>query len=208
MTYPPSPWMGMWPTTCNVLGHGLDSRSLEIVVADMRRLMLMRHAKSDRSPGTADALRPLNARGVVAARLMGAYMARHGLLPDLVLCSPAQRTRETLAGVAEHWPAGAPAVFEERLYMAPPKVIVSAIRSQNAKVQTLLVIGHNPGLHEAADLLVAAGDVELREQLREKFPTGALAVIDFAVSAWSRAHEHSGRLDRYVTPRAIAAATN
>ena len=63
-------------------------------------------------------------------------------------------------------------------------------------------------MHEAADLLVAAGDVELRERLREKFPTGALAVIDFAFAAWGRIHAHSGRLDRYVTPRAIAAATS
>jgi phosphohistidine phosphatase len=174
----------------------------------MRRVMLLRHAKSDRSPGLSDDQRPLNERGERAARLMGGYIARHALLPELVLCSPAQRTRETLAGVAEQWPADVPTVFEERLYMASPKVILSAIRDQKAQVHTLLLIGHNPGLHEAADLLVAAGDVELRERLREKFPTGALVVIDFTVSSWSQIHEHSGRLDRFVTPRAIAAATN
>jgi phosphohistidine phosphatase len=174
----------------------------------MRRLLLLRHAKSDRSPGLADDQRPLNERGERASRLMGDYIAHHALLPELVLCSTAQRTRETLAGLAKQWPADVPSVFEERLYMASPKVILSAIRDQKAQVHTLLLIGHNPGLHEAADLLVAAGDVELREQLREKFPTGALVVIDFTVSAWSRVHEHSGRLDRYVTPRAVAAATN
>ncbi len=67
---------------------------------------------------------------------------------------------------------------------------------------------HNPGLQEAAELLIAAGDVELRERLREKFPTAALAVIDFTIDKWSSMHERSGRLDRYITPRSIAAATN
>jgi phosphohistidine phosphatase len=63
-------------------------------------------------------------------------------------------------------------------------------------------------LHEAAELLIAAGDVGLRERLREKFPTAALAVIDFAVDRWDRVRDRCGRLDRYVTPRSIAAATN
>ena len=174
----------------------------------MRRLMLLRHAKSDRSPGLPDMIRPLNERGAAAARLMGAYMARHGLLPDLVLCSPSTRTRETLVALSSQWPAMVKVSFDERLYVAPPQAILSVIRAQEDEARSLLAIGHNPGLHEAAEILIAAGDVELRERLREKFPTCALAVIDFAADAWSGIHDHSGRLDRYVTPRSIVAATN
>jgi phosphohistidine phosphatase len=174
----------------------------------MRRLILLRHAKSDRPPGAPDMTRPLNERGTAAARLMGAYMAHHGLVPDRVLCSPAKRTRDTLAAVASQWPAAAKVIFEERLYVAPPQAILSVISAQAAEARNLMVIGHNPGLHEAAELLIAAGDVALRERLREKFPTAALAVIDFVTDAWSDIHDHSGRLDRYVTPRSIAAATN
>jgi phosphohistidine phosphatase len=174
----------------------------------MRHLILLRHAKSDRSPGTPDMARPLNERGVAAARLMGAYMAHHRLIPDYVLCSPARRTRDTFSAVASQWPAAVKVSFEERLYVAPPQAILLVICAQAAEARSLMVIGHNPGLHEAAELLIAAGDVPLRERLKEKFPTAALAVIDFAADAWSAIHDHSGRLDRYVTPRSIAAATN
>jgi phosphohistidine phosphatase len=170
--------------------------------------MLLRHAKSDRSPGMPDMERPLNERGTAAARLVGAYMEHHGLVPDRVLCSPARRTRDTFAAAASGWPATVNVVFEQRLYVAPPRAILSVISAEAVEARSLMVVGHNPGLHEAAELLIAAGDVELRERLREKFPTAALAVIDFVADAWSDIHDHSGRLDRYVTPRSIAAATN
>jgi phosphohistidine phosphatase len=186
----------------------MRSEGLKFDAAAMRRLMLLRHAKSDRPSETPDQERPLNERGAAAARLMGGYMARHRLIPDLVLCSPARRTRDTLAEITPQWPAGIAVVFEERLYAAPANTILAVIRCQPKVAASLLVIGHNPGLHEAAELLTASGDVVQRERLREKFPTGALAVIDFAVAAWTRVHDDSGRLDRFVTPRSIAAATN
>jgi phosphohistidine phosphatase len=175
----------------------------------MRRLLLLRHAKSELSSGgVADQARAITERGQAAARLMGGYMARHGLVPDRVLCSPARRTRETWTETAGQWPREIETVFEERLYAATAQAILSVIEAQGGAAPMLLVVGHNPGLHEAADFLIAAGDVGLRERLREKFPTAALAVIDFAVDSWDRIHGRSGRLDRYVTPRSIAAATN
>jgi len=175
----------------------------------MLRLILLRHAKSSwPSSGMRDAARPLSERGEAAARLMGAYMAHHSLIPDRVVCSPARRTRDTLAGIATQWPAAVDAVFDRRLYEATPQSILSVVRVQDDTARTLLVIGHNPGLQETAELLIAAGDVELRERLREKFPTAALAVIDFAAETWRSVHERSGRLDRYIIPRAVAAATN
>jgi len=175
----------------------------------MLRLMLLRHAKSDwSSSGMPDTARPLTERGEAAARLMGGYMARHALIPERVLCSPARRTRETWAGIATQWPPDVEIVFDEGLYATTPQSILSIVRAQDNATRTLLMIGHNPGLQETAELLIASGDVELRERLREKFPTAALAVIDFAVDKWSRVHDRSGRLDRYITPRSIAAATS
>ncbi len=183
----------------------------------MLRLMLLRHAKSSWPPGVQDTARPLSERGQMAARLMGSYMAHHRLFPDRVLCSPTQRTRDTWTGIAGQWPVamnGVDLVFDARLYGATRHGILSVVRDQGdpenreeAADRTLLLIGHNPGMQETAELLIAAGDVEQRERLREKFPTAALAVIDFAASAWNRVHERSGRLDRYVTPRMIAATT-
>jgi phosphohistidine phosphatase len=187
----------------------------------MRRLMLLRHAKSSWPSGMQDAERPLSDHGESAARLMGGYMAHHALIPDRVLCSPARRTRATwtgvsgvgvsgvgVSGVSASWPAGADVVFDGRLYGATRQGIVSIIRELDEAVHTLLVIGHNPGMQETAEWLIAAGDVEQRERLREKSPTAALAVIDFSIDTWSDVHELSGRLDRYVTPRAVAAATS
>src|SRR5580700_2502954 len=128
----------------------------------MRRLMLLRHAKSDwPQSGMPDTARPLNARGEAAARLMGIYMARHALIPGRVLCSPSQRTRETLAALAAQWPADVEVGFEERLYAATPQAILAVIQAQDDAqdgvqvdarhdaARALLVIGHNPGLHEA-----------------------------------------------------------
>jgi len=175
----------------------------------MRRLMLLRHAKSDwSSPGMPDRERPLNARGIADAHTMGIYLARHALVPDLILCSPAKRTRLTAEACVDGWPTAVEITYSDRLYEGAPETILSLIRANAPEVHALLVIGHNPGLHEAARMLVASGDVERRERLHEKFPTAALAVIDFPIDAWSKLHRQSGRLDRFVTPRWIAAEAN
>jgi phosphohistidine phosphatase len=175
----------------------------------MRRLLLLRHAKAERSqPGGRDLERPLNDRGQSDARKLGAYLVRHGLVPDLAAVSTAVRTRETwrlLAGAFDQPPQ---ARFDERLYDAPRKTILRTIQETTSEITTLLVIGHNPGLHEAAVMLVAAGDVETRQRLVEQFPTAALAVIEFAISDWSRVHEKGGRLEHFVKPRSLAATTD
>jgi phosphohistidine phosphatase len=192
----------MFKQTCGTT-IGLHSKA---IFCAMLRLMLLRHAKSSWPSGMQDAERPLSVRGEAAARQMGGYMAHHRLIPDRVLCSPARRSRNTWAGIsAQQWPAAVDIAFDDRLYGATPQGILSIVRAEDESMRSVLLIGHNPGLQEAAELLIAAGDVELRERLREKFPTTALAVIDFALDKWNRLHERSGRLERYVTPRSIAA---
>jgi phosphohistidine phosphatase len=166
----------------------------------MRRLMLLRHAKSDwTAPGTRDHDRTLNARGRESAPKMGAYMARHALLPDLIVASTATRVSETLDLVV---PA-----FEK-----PPKVmsdrLLEIIKETPPAVHCQLLVGHNPGIGDLASTLIAAGDVETRQRLLEKFPTAGLAVIDFAVDDWTKVHRRGGRLDRFVVPRALETATD
>ena len=171
--------------------------------------MLLRHAKSSWSqPGASDHERPLNRRGQEAAPRIGAYLARHGLIPDRVLCSTARRTRETWELVAAEAPAAPPATFEERIYDASPRTLLDVFRHAEAEAKSLLVVGHNPGLQEAATQLIASGDLEDRERLREKLPTGGLVVIDFAIADWSKLHPRSGRLERFVVPRMLEAATD
>jgi phosphohistidine phosphatase len=172
----------------------------------MRRLMLLRHAKSDWSVGgQRDHERALAARGRAAAPLIGAYMAHHGLKPDKVLVSTARRARETWDLVAPAFGQKLDVSVDERLYEANPKALLTPLRAVDAGAHSLLIVGHNPGLQELASLLMASGDVDARQRLLEKFPTAALAVIDFQIDAWSELTPHSGRLDRFVTPRALDA---
>jgi len=175
----------------------------------MRRLLLLRHAKSERlEPGGRDRDRVLAKRGRADAPKVGAYMVRHALKPDLAVVSPAARTRETWELVAGAFDV-APAVnFEERIYEAPPQAVLQVIKQTAPEVETLLVVGHNPGLQELAVTLIAAGDVEARQRLKEDFPTSALAVINFALTDWRRLHRHAGRLEHFVTPRLLEAATD
>jgi phosphohistidine phosphatase len=172
----------------------------------MRRLMLLRHAQTERAePGGRDRDRTLTARGRTDAPRLGAYMARHGLVPELALVSAASRAQQTWALIASAFATPPPVLVDERIYQAGPDALIDTIRASK-DVPSLLVVGHNPGLHELAVLLVATGEAEARRRLAEGLPTCALAVIDLALTDWERLHPQSGRLERLVSPRALAAA--
>jgi phosphohistidine phosphatase len=175
----------------------------------MRRLLLLRHAKAERSlPGAPDRDRSLIDRGRKDAARIGAYMATHHLVPDRVLMSPSLRTQETWKACAAALGREPGAIAVEKLYDATPHAIFAVIKDAPASAHTLMVIGHNPGLHELALMLIASGDVDARERLREKLPTSGLVIIDFAFDDWGRLHPQSGRLERFVSPKSLEAAAN
>jgi phosphohistidine phosphatase len=174
----------------------------------MRRLMLLRHAKTERAePGQRDRDRKLTKRGRDDAAVIGAYMARHGLTPDLALVSPAKRTQETWALAAPAFAKAPRLLVEERIYNATTEALFKII-SEARGAHWLVVVGHNPGLHDIAVQLIASGDADTRERVTEKLPTSGLVVIDLAFDDWSHLHLHAGRLERFITPRLIAAATD
>ena len=174
----------------------------------MRRLLLLRHAKTERpEPGERDRDRKLTARGRADAPVIGTYLARHGLVPDLVLVSPVTRAEETWALVAPAFTKAPRVAKDERIYNASPETLIGLIR-QTRDAHTLLVVGHNPGLHDLAVRLIASGDVETRERVNEKLPTSGLVVINLPFDDWSRLHANAGRLERFVTPRLIEAASD
>jgi len=174
----------------------------------MRRLMLLRHAKSDWStPGTHDEDRPLSARGRESAPRIGTYMARHALVPDLVVASPATRVTDTLALALPAFAKQPKTMPDARIYETDADQLLAVIKETPRSVHNLLLVGHNPSLAELASLLMASGDVETRQRLIEKFPTAALAVIDFPFDDWSKIHPKSGRLDRFVLPKALDSET-
>lgn len=171
----------------------------------MRRLILLRHAKSDWPDGIADLERPLAARGRAAAPLVGAYLARESLIPDRVLVSSARRTRETWELVAPCLPRLPDTENEPRIYEASCARLLAVLRDQPADVHTLMLVGHNPGMEELAETLVHEGPLLARDAMGEKFPTGAVAVIDLPIDDWSAVAPKLGRLDRFIVPRSLAA---
>lgn len=175
----------------------------------MRRLLLLRHAKAERAkPNERDQDRVLEQRGRADARKIGEYLARHGFIPDRAVVSPAARTRETWSLATEAFKQAPAVSYEDSIYESSPQAILKAIQDNGADARTLLVIGHNPSLQELAALLIAAGDVEARQRLRENFPTAALAVIGLAAGDWRGLHPHAGRLEHFVTPKSLEVATD
>lgn len=150
-----------------------------------------------------DRERRLIERGRKDAARIGAYMASHGLVPDRVILSPAERTRETWAAAATAFKPEPGALMCENLYDATPHAVFAKVKDTPASAHTLLVVGHNPSLHEIALMLIASGDVDARERLREKMPTAGLVIIDFAIDTWAKLHPQSGRLERFVSPKTL-----
>jgi phosphohistidine phosphatase len=133
-------------------------------------------------------------------------MQRHGFVPDRALVSPATRTRETWTHTIGELGKPVPVDYDETIYAASAEALLSAIKTTDPATRTLIVVGHNPGLHELATMLIASGDIDERQQLREKLPTAALAIIGFAVDSWDELHKLGGRLEHFVTPKSLEAA--
>lgn len=142
---------------------------------DLRTLVLLRHAKSDYPPGVADHDRPLAPRGVREGALAGDWLRANAPEIDLVLCSTATRTRETLARTG----IDAQVRFSERIYDAVPGDVIAEINGVDDGVRTLLVIGHEPVMSQLALGLADPdrSDHEVAERLSQKYPTSALAVL-------------------------------
>lgn len=161
----------------------------------MKTLLLLRHAKSSwGDPSLADADRPLKKRGRKAAPRVGALMRERKLHPDLVLCSPARRARDTLELVMEKAKLRAEPVFDERLYAASSGELLEAIRGLEEDTDEVLIVGHNPGLEELLALLTGAA---------EAMPTAALALVELEVDGWADVGEGSGRLEWLALPREL-----
>ncbi len=166
-----------------------------------KRLILTRHAKSAwDDPTMADHDRPLNERGRAAAADLGAWLASRGHVPGEVLCSDAVRTRETWAGIAPALPGTPTLVLKPSLYHAGPDVMLAVLR--HASADTVMMIGHNPGIAEFAGRILARAPVN-PEMLR--YPTGATLVASFEIDTWAEVDWHQGAQRDFIVPRELAA---
>jgi phosphohistidine phosphatase len=143
----------------------------------MKRLYLLRHAKSSwDDPALADTNRPLAPRGRRAAKLMASHLRRKGISPELVLCSPSRRTRQTLKRIAPGLGKNADVRIEPALYAASAATLLDQLHEVPDEVDSVMLIGHNPGIQDLALSLAGAGSESLR--VRSKFPTAALATLE------------------------------
>jgi phosphohistidine phosphatase len=167
----------------------------------MHQLLLLRHAKSSWDDASLpDRERPLNKRGRRAAAAMRDAMGGLGLAPDVILVSPSRRTQETLAAL-EPWDETPLVESIETLYLATAQHLFSVVRDVSDTVRSLMLIGHNPGMHEFAMSLTGRNSVDnAADRLAAGFPTGALA--EFAVATpWRQLGAGGGQLVRFLTPR-------
>lgn len=171
----------------------------------MLSLMLLRHAKSSPAEtGQADLDRPLNERGKRSAAAMGRYIASNGLVPQLVLCSPARRASETWGLVARELPDTAEVHFTPEIYdFGDGKTLMECLRHMAGAEQSILLVGHNPSIAGLAQTLIGTGSRKLRKRLEGKYPTTALAAISFDFANWRSLAAGSGTLLRFVTPSDI-----
>lgn len=162
----------------------------------MKTLLLLRHAKSSwKEPGLRDFDRPLNKRGQRAAPLVGEFMKERDVRPDLIISSPAVRARQTAALVVERGGLQAELRYDERIYEADVPALLKVVSQIDEAAETVLLVGHNPGLQELLKFLTGE---------EQEFPTAALALISLEPDKWSNVEQRSGRLKWLVTPKSLA----
>jgi len=177
----------------------------------MHRLMLLRHAKTESdAPSGRDRDRRLDERGQRDAAEIGGWIGRNPPFPDCVQVSPAVRAYQTWNIVWEAMKARAPTPHVELvddLYGAEPAQLLQAIRTASVSdPKRLMLVGHNPGMHELALALIGSGDAAGRKALTHNLPTSGLAVFDFAIDDWNDVAFRRGRLVLFVSPKLLKQA--
>jgi len=179
----------------------------------MRRLMLLRHAKTENdAPSGRDLDRRLDNRGRQDAADIGGWIGRHPPFPDSVLVSHAIRAHQTWEIAWEAMKDLAPEPQVElvpELYGADPAQLLQIIRAASeADPRRLMLVGHNPGMHELALVLAGSGDAAGRKALADNLPTSGLAIFDFAIDDWSDVAFRRGRLELFVSPKLLKQASD
>jgi phosphohistidine phosphatase len=173
-------------------------------VSEPRRLYLLRHAKAEPTAPGGDFDRPLAHKGIAGCALISEFIRASQIAPDLVLCSSARRTRQTVETIGAALPAEVPVLTEDRLYLASAGGLLDRLREVDDGVPSVLLVGHNPSIHELAVGLLHSGE----QPSLPTFPTAGLAVEELTVPRWVELGPHTARLISFVTPRGLAGATH
>jgi phosphohistidine phosphatase len=181
----------------------------------MRRLMLLRHAKTEHdAPSGHDQDRRLDERGRLDAAAIGTWIGRHPPFPDAVLVSTAVRARQTweiacdaMKDAVRERPPQPKVEWLDELYGAEPAQLLRIIRmAAVTDPARLMLIGHNPGMHELALMLAGSGDAAAKKSLEDNLPTAGFAVLDFAIDDWNEVAFRRGKLVRFTSPKLLKQA--
>jgi phosphohistidine phosphatase len=167
----------------------------------LRRLVVLRHAKSAWPEGTPDHERPLAGRGRRDAPAAGRALAETDCLPDLALCSTAVRARQTWELASAQWGTPPPVRHDRRLYAADVTDLLTVVHETPSEVEVLLLVGHNPGLEELVLELAGDGLDDTVEEVRTKFPTSAIAVLAWRGPDWRALAPGTALLTSVMVPR-------
>lgn len=169
----------------------------------MKTLGIFRHAKSDWNDARLrDFDRPLNERGRRGAATMGRHIREHAIQWKRVLASPAVRVTQTIDLATEAAGSAPPVTWDRRIYLANSATLIDVLREQPGDPETIMLIGHNPGLEDLIfDLVPDDGRSPLRDIVEEKFPTAAYAVLELDIENWAEIAENCARLVHLVRPR-------
>jgi phosphohistidine phosphatase len=161
----------------------------------MKTVLLMRHAKSDWGTQYATDLdRPLNARGQRDAPMMAAFLASHKLLPEIIISSPAQRARSTAETVASVRDFDGELIFDRRIYLASPDMLVEVIRELPDEVETAMLVGHNPGMEDMI-MMLCGGNARM--------PTAAIAGLRMYAESWPEVRGGDAYLQWLIKPKIL-----
>jgi phosphohistidine phosphatase len=165
----------------------------------VKTLGLLRHAKSDTDDlSLRDFDRGLNERGRRGAAVVGGHIREHGINWDLLVASPAQRVRRTLDAAGLEIPA----CWEERVYLADSDTLIELLRGIAGDPAAVLMAGHNPGLQQLIfDLVAPEQENALFDEVAEKYPTAAFAVLELAIERWADCAPGCGRIVHLARPR-------
>lgn len=174
----------------------------------MKTLTLFRHGKSGwDSPVSRDFDRPINERGCKGSRLIGEHARALDLHWDHVVSSPAVRCTETLDAFWDGYGRILHPNWDRRIYLASGATLLDVVHDLPDECENVMMCGHNPGLEDLALMLIpdVRGDT-LRDELEAKFPTAALAELQFESGSWSTIRAGSGRITRFIRPRDLDAS--
>lgn len=170
----------------------------------MRTLIILRHAKSSwATPGMDDFERPLNERGNADAILMAQWISEKAPPIDAILCSSAARTRATAKHITTFINTEEPISYLDELYLAGTDTLKAHIAKLDSATKTAMLIGHNPGLHDAALRLLTKDHRDQAGSLRMAFPTTACALIKLPIDDWKEIAWNNGELSSFMVPKSL-----